>query len=65
MIAPDVIVTWHGSIVTFYPRSQAAQEWWQENVQDGPSLGRNHSVETRHAQAIVDGLVRDGFVVNN
>lgn len=64
MSQPDVIVQDHGTIVLFYPRSERAQEWWSENVEDGPSLGRNHAVEHRLAQRIVDGLVADGLEIN-
>jgi len=62
---PDVIVQDHGTIVLFYPRSRAAQDWWAEHVDpDCPFLGRNFCVEHRQAQAIVDGLERDGLSIN-
>jgi hypothetical protein len=60
----DIIVVNHGTIFTFYPRSKAAQEWWAENVQEGPGLGRNYVVEHRYAPDIIAGLQRDGFVIN-
>lgn len=58
---PDFIVQDHGTIWTFRARSQAAQFWWVENVEDGPCLGRNWVVEGRYAQDLLDGLQLGGF----
>ena len=51
----DFIVQNHGTIWTFYPRSQVAQSWWADHVEHGPGLGRNHAVEHRYAQDIWRG----------
>jgi hypothetical protein len=64
-IAPDVIVQDHGTLFTFCPRSQAARDWWAENVQDAPCLGRNICVEHRFAPDIIEGLKQAGFVLND
>jgi hypothetical protein len=65
VLAPDVLVVDHGTIFTFYPRSQAAQDWWKEHVDpEALSLGRNFVVEHRYAPDIIDGLERDGFIVS-
>ena len=49
----DFIVRAYDTIWTFYPRSQAAQTWWDDHVEHRPRLGRNHAVEHRYAQDIL------------
>ncbi|GAA4714845.1 hypothetical protein GCM10023325_08560 [Sphingomonas lutea] len=62
---PDFITENHGTIWTFLARTRAAQDWWAENVGDGPCLGRNCCVDHHHAQAILVGLQRDGFTTQS
>ena len=46
----------HGTLVGFTPASDAAQQWWDENVQWCPMMGDAYLVESRYAQAIIDGI---------
>ena len=63
---PDIIVADYGTIFLFYPRSQAAHEWWQDRVERGAmNLGRNFVVEHRFVQDTLKGLRRVGFVPVN
>ena len=46
----------HGSLIGFTPVDDAAQTWWDENVQWGPMFGNQYMVDHRHAQDIIDGI---------
>tara|TARA_R110001599_G_scaffold335890_1_gene553242 strand:+ start:407 stop:646 length:240 start_codon:yes stop_codon:yes gene_type:complete len=46
----------HGSLIGFIPVDDAAQSWWDENVQWGPMMGNQYMVDHRHAQDIIDGI---------
>lgn len=52
----------HGSLVGFTPLTDEASAWWEENVQDGPCLGRSRFVEHRFAGAIIEGLQAEGLI---
>lgn len=61
----DVQVENHGTIFLFYPQTDAASNWIQENVAEdfdavsgGPLV-----VEHRYARAITDRMVVDGLEV--
>jgi hypothetical protein len=66
MTGSDFIVSDEGSIVTFYPRSDAAQGWWEENVHAEPwqCIGRRWAVDHRMAQNLVNGIEAAGFTIN-
>ena len=51
-----------GSLVGFLPLTDDASAWWDENVADGPCLGRVRYVEHRFADDIIDGLVSEGLI---
>jgi len=60
----DVLVTNHGSIFTFLPLSDAAEEWVAEQLPDDtPMLGNEYCVEHRYARDIADGMISDGLEV--
>lgn len=63
MSALDVRVIDQGTIVTFIPLSEGAKEWFAERVENGASCVIH--ADHRPAQAIVDGLEADGFVLGN
>jgi hypothetical protein len=66
MTGSDFFVDDQGTIVTFYPRSDAAQAWWEENVQVEPwqHIGRRWAVDHRMAQNLVTGIEAAGFTIN-
>ena len=59
----DFLIMNGGSIVQFWPQSDAAKEWWDDNVADGPTLGQSRCVEHRFARDIIEGLAEAGFQV--
>lgn len=62
-MSADVLIINGGTIFQFWPQSDAAKEWWDENVQDGPTLGQSYCVEHRYASDIIDGLAEAGFEI--
>jgi hypothetical protein len=59
---PDFRITNHGSIVTFQPLSEAAQEHCEEWFpEDCPMFGPAYAVEHRFAPAILEDLAACGF----
>lgn len=60
---PDFIVRDEGTIVLFYPRSEAAQNWWADSVEESQMVGRYHAVDHRMAQAIAIGIMHAEFSV--
>lgn len=59
----DFLIMNGGSIVQFWPQSDAAKEWWSDNVQEAPTLGQSFCVEHRYAHDIIDGLAEAGFAL--
>lgn len=61
----DVIVTNHGSIFSFQPLTQAAKDWFEENVQieDYQRLGGSICVEHRYARDLAQGIIDAGLEV--
>ena len=60
----DVDAFHHGSIMTFSLNSEEAREWWDGNVEAGPSFAGNPAAECRHGYFIIEGLESAGFTVN-
>lgn len=60
-MATDFLIMDGGTIVQFWPQSDAAKAWWDENVADGPTLGQSRCVEHRCARAIIEGLAEAGL----
>jgi len=54
----------HGTLIGFTPISEDAKEWWDEYVQWSPMMGDAYLVEARYAQAIIDGIEKDGGQIN-
>lgn len=63
MSSIDFSVRDEGTIVLFLAESNAAKEWWDENVQDGMSYAGHSVVDHRMAGPILDGLFAEGFEV--
>lgn len=60
----DVTVENHGSIFLFTLHTPEAQEWWQQNCEDGLGWGDSSKVvEHRFARDIAQGLLDDGLEV--
>lgn len=62
----DVTVSNHGgSIVMFYPRTQAAEQWIEDNVQleSWQWLGLQFGVDPRYAGDLVAGMRDAGLEV--
>lgn len=55
---PDFQITNHGTIWTFTPLTCEASDWWQDNVENGPSFGRAFAVEHRMAEPILAAIER-------
>ena len=63
MTGPDVIVNFQGSVVGFTPRTDAAREWIEDNVQaeDYQWMGPTLWVDHRYAGPLCDGMAADGL----
>lgn len=57
----DFVIQNHGTIWTFRPVTLAAQDWWSDNVQNGPQLGRAYAVEQGLVEALLHGISEEGF----
>jgi hypothetical protein len=63
-VSPDFDVVNHGTIMTFRPLTEAAQQWWDDNVDpDAMSLGGAYAVEPRHAFDIAEGILEEGMTI--
>lgn len=61
---PDFTVYNHGSIVSFRPNTAAASAWCEEHLPDDATwFGGSVAIEPRYIDAIVDGAINDGLVV--
>lgn len=60
----DVMVRNEGSLVLFFPITEAARTWIDENVQeDAQWFGTALVVEHRYAGDLAQGMVNDGINV--
>ena len=59
----DVLIENHGSLVLFYPLTDAAHEWFEENVRVPDFMQTAHYVacEPRFAPDIIAGLMDAGL----
>ena len=48
-----------GSICVLYPQTEAADQWWLENVEEGLNWCGGWVVETDQVANIVSGIVED------
>ncbi len=62
METADVVVENHGSIFTFLPMTEAAQDWIRDNIQpDAQWFGSALCVEARYAVDLAAGMQNDGL----
>ena len=60
----DVVVTNHGSIVTFALRTRKARRWVSDHIPDDAQwFGGQLAVEPRYAGNVIDGMEGDGLAV--
>lgn len=60
----DFQIVNHGSICTVTPLTEAAQSWWNDNVDpDAMQIGGGYAVEPRYAGDIIDGVIEEGMTV--
>lgn len=66
MAQADVIVSGHGSVVSFQLVSQAARDWVEEFVQaeSWQFLGNSLCVDWRYADGLKDAALDAGLVVH-
>lgn len=57
----DYIIRNEGTLVIFTPCTIEAEQWWSENVADGPTICGAFVVEHRYARPIAEGLNDAGF----
>jgi hypothetical protein len=62
---PDIRVENHGSIVLFFPETDAGQEWIDANLNPEPWqwFGRGLAVEPRYAGPVIESAMDDGLEV--
>jgi hypothetical protein len=59
----DIIVQDEGFIHILYPLSHEARQWLDENVSDATQWRGGFVCGHRYIGPVVDGALRDGFVV--
>jgi sugar lactone lactonase YvrE len=59
----DFSVDDHGSIFIVTPHSDAAQEWWTENVPEAQSFGLGYVVEHRYIKDLSHGILENGLTI--
>ncbi len=58
----DFLITNHGTISTFMPLTEAANEWLDMHIHpDAAMLGRATVVEHRYVEPIVEGIEESGL----
>lgn len=63
---PDFTITNHGSVWSFQPHTEAAQEWLDEHVEaeDWQFVGPSLCVDHRLAYALAEGIAEAGFTIS-
>jgi hypothetical protein len=60
---PDVRVENHGSLIRLVPSTPDATNWLRQNTDSDATWFSGLCCEPRYAEAIVAGLIDDGFTV--
>ena len=61
----DFRVTYHGTITTITPLSDACRDWLEENVAIEPwqRFGPSIAIEPRYVQQLAEAMIEDGLVI--
>lgn len=59
----DFVLADHGSILTLTPLTDAAREWCEDHLQDGPTWGRGRAIEPRYWPDIECGIADAGLSI--
>ena len=61
----DFRITYHGTITTITPLSDACREWLEENVEieTWQRFGTSIAIEPRYVQQLAEAMIEEGFVV--
>src|SRR5947207_13594464 len=61
----DFRVTYHGTITTITPLSDACREWVEENVEIEPwqRFGTSIAIEPRYVEQVAEAMIGEGFVM--
>ena len=67
MKAADFRVTYHGTITTITPLSDACREWLEENVEIEPwqRFGTSIAIEPRYVEQLAQAMIEDGFLIED
>jgi len=62
---PDFRITYHGTITTITPLSDACREWLEENVEIEPwqRFGNAIAVEPRYVEQLAKVMIEEGWVM--
>jgi hypothetical protein len=62
---PDFRITYHGTVTTITPLSEACREWVEENVEIEPwqRFGQSIAVEPRYLEQLATAMVEEGLVL--
>ena len=65
--APDFRVTYHGTVTSITPLSDACREWLEENVAIEPwqRFGTSIAVEPRYVEQLAETMTEEGFVMES
>ena len=61
----DFRVTYHGTITTITPLSDACREWVEENVEieAWQRFGNSIAIEPRYVEQVAEAMIGEGFVM--
>ena len=61
----DFRVTYHGTVTTITPLSDACREWLEENVEieTWQRFGTSIAIEPRYVEELAEAMIEEGFVV--
>src|SRR5438874_9978001 len=61
----DFRITYHGTITTITPLSDACREWLEENVEidTWQRFGNSIAIEPRYVQQLAEAMIGDGLVI--
>ena len=61
----DFRITYHGTITTITPLSDACREWVEDNVEIEPwqRFGNSIAIEPRYVEQLADAMIEEGLVM--
>lgn len=57
----DFRITNHGTVWTFHPLTIRAEDWWNDNVENSPTIGGAFAVDQHMVEGVLSAISHAGL----